>query len=359
MSEKKPRSFSFFGGCLTGCLTAIFIPVILIVLCALCVEFVFKDQTQGFTRSLDAASCKQQGQYVYTWRWGDGTSNDPKVARLYLKGVIEEEEPQVFSFLLEDRKVYEHSLVAKINHVTNNDSIDGIWLEIDSPGGEVSLSDEIYHSLCCFRESRPGRFVFVYFKSQACSGGYYIALAGDRIMSGPVAWTGSIGVIVSSFNLSKLAENIGVQGLNVASSGNKALLDPLQPVNTNHVAIVQKVVDQTYERFIALVSERRKLPLEEIKPIADGRILSAQDALSHKLIDAIGYEEDALEEVVRLAKKFNPNASGVRIYSVESAEMFFRFPFPVMGESQVLSEIIRRRAKIESANRMFDKPCMK
>jgi protease-4 len=263
---------------------------------------------------------------LYTWRWGNGDEEDPKIVRLYLRGMIEEKSEENLSIIFPMQQKMEHPLISKIRAVTENPAIDGIWLEIDSPGGAVSLSDQIYHYLCKFRESAKGRFVFVYFKSQACSGGYYVAVAADRIMAGPTAWTGSIGVIVAGYNLSKLAKTVGVESLNIASSNNKALLDPLKPVDTNHLAIVQRVVDQTYESFLALVSQRRNIPEKVLRPIADGRILSARDALDFKLIDSIGYEEDAFEELKNLSLSRKPHAKSLRVYTVELEDSVFSMP---------------------------------
>lgn len=349
--EKKPsRVGTFFAGCFSGCLilAVVFflLPIMLVTVALFNMDGDISTTLKGNIGNVTKAS----PNVGYTWRWGDGGDKDPKIARLYLRGIIKEEERPDFSFLPIENESREYRLITKIKAVTANKDFDGIWLEIDSPGGVMTLSDEIYHQLCRFKASDKGRFVFVYFKAQACSGGYYVAMAGDRIMGGPTAWTGSIGVIVSGCNFSKLADKLGIEGVDIASSENKAILSPLQPVNTNHVAIVQRVVDQNYERFLNLVSASRNIPIEKLRPIADGRILSSQDAKRYNLIDAIGYEEDAFEEVCKLAKQRCPESDKVRIYTVECCDYKFGFSFPMTTQSESLLRLLQGGAGLKSLN---------
>lgn len=313
------KSSNFLGGCLTGCFMALVllvgVPVALVTLVTCKIGALVEAETTK-------AGGKKAPSYEYTWRWGDGDASSVKVVRLYLKGVImgDGEEDSLFT----TRKRYEHALVSRIRAATENKEIGGIWMDIESPGGAVTLSDEIRHALVLFKRSRQGRFVFARFGDQACSGGYYVATAADYIMASPTTWTGSIGVIIPAVNAAKLAEKLGVESVNIVSAENKAILDMLEPVNTNHVAILQRSVDQAYERFLSLVSESRGVPADELRPVADGRILTAQDALEAKLIDAIGYEEDALRQVEAMAKAADSDTSGVRVYTMDSDDGFFK-----------------------------------
>ena len=307
------RSSNFLGGCLTGCFAALVllvgVPVVLTTLAFCKIGALVETETK-------TEAGKKVQSYDYTWRWGDGDASSVKVVRLYLKGVImgDGEEDSLFT----TKKRYEHALISRIRVATENKEIGGIWIDIDSPGGAVTLSDEIRHALVIFKRSRQGRFVFARFCDQACSGGYYVATAADYIMANPTTWTGSIGVIIPAVNAAKLAEKVGVESVNIVSAENKAILDMLEPVNTNHIAILQRSVDQAYERFLSLVSESRGVPADELRPVADGRILTAQDALEAKLIDAIGYEEDALKQVEAMAKAADSDTSGVRVYTMDS-----------------------------------------
>jgi protease-4 len=141
-----------------------------------------------------------------------------------------------------------------------------------------------------------------------CSGGYYAAAPADCIMARPTTLTGSIGVIMSTVNIAELANKIGLEGVTIASGGNKDLLNPLKPVDTNHVAILQRPIQQLYDRFVGIVAKGRKLPTETVRTLADGRVFSAEDALKNKLVDCIGHEADAMKQLKKLAK------GDVRIY---------------------------------------------
>jgi protease-4 len=136
----------------------------------------------------------------------------------------------------------------------------------------------------------------------AASGGYYVALAADRIVVQPTSVVGSIGVIISSMNLHGLSEKLGVEDVSITSADNKALLNALDPVNPEHLAILQQVVDDMYVRFRGLVLANR--PIDEAfadeRSLFDGRIFHAADALDTGLVDVMGYGDKAREEVLEL-----------------------------------------------------------
>jgi signal peptide peptidase SppA len=318
------RKTGFFGGCFTGCLLSLAILVVLPVLVMSCAVSQVAGVMGSGMSAITSGESRDVTGYSYVWRWGNGGDKCVKVARLALEGVITKETASRSIFLLEDEK--ENELLSQIGFVTDDEEISGIWLDIDTPGGEVTLSDEIRHALEVFRASRKGRFVFAMFGSLACSGGYYVATAADYIMAEPTTITGSIGVIMPGFNAAGLAEKLGISSVNIASSENKAILDPLEPVKPEHVALLKSVVDEEYERFLALVAESRRVPADRLRPIADGRVLTARQALEAKLIDDIGYEEDAIDIVCKLAAEVAPDSDGVRIYRLKSEDRLFKFP---------------------------------
>ena len=134
----------------------------------------------------------------------------------------------------------------------------------------------------------------------AASGGYYISVPADRIIAQPTALIGSIGVIIQTPNIKGPTEKIGVTDTTIKSGKNKDLLNPFHPVDPAQVALLQESVDAMYDRFLSLVAEGRDLKKSELKPLADGRIFTAEDALKHKLIDGIGYWDEALDETAAL-----------------------------------------------------------
>lgn len=178
-----------------------------------------------------------------------------------------------------------------IEHAIDDDDIQAILLVIDSPGGGVGPSDALYHALERFKLARPGRVVVVQAGDLLASGAYYIAMQADWVNATPTTVVGSIGVIMPGINAAGLAQKIGLSDSSVASGPSKDLGNPLKPVNPAHTAIQQAVVDALYDRFVGIVAGGRHLPESDVRALADGRILSARDALEHRLIDGIGYED--------------------------------------------------------------------
>jgi len=255
------------------------------------------------------------------WMCGEGDEDDPEVVYIPMRGVIAETDLDdgLFSESVSDYS----TALRSIRVATRDKKMRGICLLLDTPGGTVTDSDIMADALRRFRAAGKDRFVLVLMGSMCCSGGYYVAAEADYIMAHPTTTTGSIGVIMNGLNAAELAKKVGVKSVNIASGANKALLDPLEPVNPEHVKVLKRPVDQDYERFVSIVARGRKLPLDKVKPIADGRILSAKDALDAKLIDGFGYAEDAWEKAAELAK-----SEEVRIYRYEESFSWKRFFSP-------------------------------
>jgi len=233
-----------------------------------------------------------------TLAWGD-ESAETHVAVLYLDGIILDESGQT---LFGETTSPVARLLNEIQAVTMDPAYDAILLHIDSPGGGVTASDEIYRALMAFKESRPDRRVVAHIQDMAASGGYYAALAADRIVAQPTSVVGSIGVLISAVNFHKLGEKLGIEDVTLTSSENKALLNALDPVDPEHTAILQEVVDSMYERFRTLVLEHRPFTSEfaDEHQLLDGRIFTLPDALDFGLVDRMGYEDEARFEVAEL-----------------------------------------------------------
>ena len=173
----------------------------------------------------------------------------------------------------------------------------------------------------------------------AASGAYYISLAADYIIAHPTTITGSIGVIMQTYNVSKLAEKLGVTDVTVKSGNNKDLLNAFQPVSETQKAVIQETIDAMYERFAGLVAKERKLPLEKVKQLADGRIFTSEQAKANKLIDEIGYIEDAYLKLAELL-----NEKSVCVYRYKEKEGIFNFfKRPKYGLSSELQNLVRER----------------
>ncbi|MBT4259301.1 MAG: signal peptide peptidase SppA [Nitrospina sp.] len=178
-------------------------------------------------------------------------------------------------------------------------NIKGILLRVNSPGGTVTSSDIIYHEIKSFKERFKVK-VYVSVIDVAASGGYYVALAGDRIMVHPTSLVGSIGVLALKLNLESLMDKVGVEWEVVKSSKKKDFMSPFRPLTKEERLLFQETIDRYYDRFVDLVVLNRDgLDVKEVRALADGRVYNARQALNNHLVDSIGY----LKDLVELAKK--------------------------------------------------------
>lgn len=187
---------------------------------------------------------------------------------------------------------------ARLNRAAADPLVKGVILRIDSPGGEVTASDIITHEIIKFRE-RTGIPVVALTMGTAASGGYYIAAGCDAIFAHPSTITGSIGVISIFPNVRELFEKLGLEMTIVKSGAMKDAGSPFKEMSEEERAVFQRINDEFYEKFLDVVHSARGnfLSREKLKKLADGRILTAAQALEHGLIDSIGYIDEALAEV--------------------------------------------------------------
>ena len=225
--------------------------------------------------------------------WSSGYG-DVKVVRLELSGLIMRGAEEKWFGVAADPV---EKLLRQIRCATEDEAVRAILLEVDSPGGAVTPSDEIYEALRRFRASEEGRFLVVHIRDVGASGAYYVAMAADYLMAEPTAIVGSVGVIMQSLNMKGLSDKIGLSAVTIKSGENKDLLNPFEEVNTNQVSLLQEVVDGMQDRFAGLVVEARGL---ENRALLDGRIFLAEAALQAGLIDGVGYLDQALAKVAEL-----------------------------------------------------------
>jgi protease-4 len=183
----------------------------------------------------------------------------------------------------------------------NDQNIRGILLRIDSPGGTITDSDVIYHSLVEFKKAKKIKIVAA-MGDIAASGALYIAMAADEIYAHPTTVTGSIGVIMDHMEYSDLLDKLGVKSDPVTSGPYKDISSPYRKMSVQERALLQQVVSAQYEKFIKVVQDGRpKMNPQQIRSIADGRIMTADEAKERGLIDGIGYLDDVYKRMTQLS----------------------------------------------------------
>ncbi len=175
----------------------------------------------------------------------------------------------------------------------DDDRIRAVVLRINSPGGTVTASDILYHELARFKARRKVPVVASILDVGA-SGGYYVALAADRILVHPTTITGSIGVLMLNVDSGGLLEKIGVSANYIKSGVHKDMGSPFRGLTSEERAIFQQIIDRLYARFVELVARERRLDEARVRQLADGRVYTASEALAVGLVDRIGYLEDAI-----------------------------------------------------------------
>ncbi|MBI4376927.1 MAG: signal peptide peptidase SppA [Elusimicrobia bacterium] len=184
--------------------------------------------------------------------------------------------------------------VRKLKQMSETKGIKAIVLDINSPGGSVGATQELYSQILRIRKEKNIPIVAL-FGDVAASGGYYIASACDKIVAHPGTLTGSIGVLFRVSNMEGLFSKIGFKLEPIKSGKHKDIGSPSRPMTPEERAILQALVDDAYQQFVAAVSAGRKLPEEQVRTLADGRIYSGTQALEAKLVDALGDSTDAAE----------------------------------------------------------------
>jgi protease IV len=187
--------------------------------------------------------------------------------------------------------------IYQLHEFRDNDRIKAVILRIDSPGGVVGPSQEIYEEVKKFTKKKP---LVVSMGSVAASGGYYIAAPSSMIYANPGTITGSIGVLMKLSNVQNLLEKIGMNSFVLKSGEFKDSGSPFRKMTEREKQVLQGVIDNMQGQFVRAVSEGRKIPVDKVKLLADGRIYTGEQALEAKLIDRIGNLQDAVEATAKM-----------------------------------------------------------
>jgi protease IV len=215
-------------------------------------------------------------------RKGDGISLADKIAVVPVTGVI-----------TDSRQVLE-----QLNDFKTHTSVKAIVVRIDSPGGGVGPSQEIFEEI---KKVRKVKKVVASIGSVGASGGYYVACASDRVVANPGALVGSIGVIVEFANFEELLQKIGVKGVVLKSGKYKDVLSPIREITEEEKALVQNVIDNVHQQFVNAVTEERRLTPAQVEAVADARIFTGLQARDLGLVDQLGNFHDAVDLAAKMA----------------------------------------------------------
>ena len=243
-------------------------------------------------------------------RFSNVTPRKNYVAVLHVEGTIQSE----------GNSYNQEWILENIRKFKNDPKNHGIILFINSPGGTVYEADETYLALQDYKST--GKKVYAYLGSMAASGGYYIACASDKIFANRNTLTGSIGVIAGQFiDITEFLEDHGIHYETVHAGRNKNMGNYNEPLNEEQRQIMQSIADECYEQFTSIVSSSRHMSYDEVLPLCDGRIYTANQALNNGLIDGIGSWNDFLVEI----ENDNPELSECITveYSYEKEKSFF------------------------------------
>lgn len=234
---------------------------------------------------------------------GNDLSFGDKIAVVEVDGIITESE----------------SISKQIKAFGERDDIKAIVVRINSPGGGVGPSQEIYREI---KKVNAKKKVIASMGAVAASGGYYIAAAANQIVANPGTITGSIGVIMEFANAEELLSKIGFKGYVIKSGEYKDIGSPLRGMKENEKRLLQNVIDDVHRQFVDVVAENRKLKVDVVKKIADGRIFSGQQAKEIGLVDNIGNFQDAIDIAASISNikgkpvVLYPEKKGVRLWDI-------------------------------------------
>ncbi len=207
----------------------------------------------------------------------------PKVALLEVNGLITDSE----------------GVIRQLRHHIENETVQAFVIRINSPGGGVAASQEIYEEIKKIRQIHE-KPVVASLSTVGASGGYYIAAAADKIVANPGSITGSIGVIMQIPNLSNLLQKVGIQSVVIKSGQYKDLASATRELTREERKLLQQLIDDIHDQFIQAVMEGRNLSRKQVETVADGRIFTGRQALELGLVDQLGNLQDAIETAAKM-----------------------------------------------------------
>lgn len=276
------------GGFLRGCLIVLAVFIVIGFLGFLALSTVTGIIIGMIDETATAASTDYTAEFI-----SGNQEAENRIAVIDVKGTITSDSESFGSLVANSKQI-----VKLIRAAKDDDSVKAIIIDLDTPGGEVTASDEIYHEL-----KLCGKPVVAMMNTLAASGGYYVACGANKIVANKFTMTGSIGVIMSTVDVSALLDWAKVKPEFYTSGKMKAMLNPALPTTEEEAKVVQALVMDAYKEFAGIVSEARKIPLEKITDgeLGDGRVFDGEQALANGLVDQLGYFSTAEDAALELA----------------------------------------------------------
>ena len=238
-----------------------------------------------------------RSQSVHKLTLVDGNS-DETIQKISIEGEIGAEMTNTYS---------RASIINQIKEAKSNSNVKAILLSVNTPGGGVYETAELYNEL-----KNSGKDVYVSMKKQATSGGYYVSMAAKKIFANTETTTGSLGVIMSYVSAQKFLNDHGIKQETIRSGEQKAVGGLTEDLPESTRKIYQEQNKEAYDRFVKAIAQGRSMSEDEVKKLADGRTYTGTQAVENKLIDKIGTEEDLINFIKEDKKLFNPKVIELR-----------------------------------------------
>ena len=238
-----------------------------------------------------------RSQSVHKLTLVDGNS-DETIQKISIEGEIGAEMTNTYS---------RASIINQIKEAKSNSNVKAILLSVNTPGGGVYETAELYNEL-----KKSGKDVYVSMKKQATSGGYYVSMAAKKIFANTETTTGSLGVIMSFVSAQKYLNDHGIKQETIRSGEQKAIGGLLEDLPESTRKIYQEQNKEAYDRFVKAIAQGRNMSEDEVRKLADGRTYTGTQAVENKLIDKIGTEEDLINFIKEDKKLFNPKVIELR-----------------------------------------------
>ena len=238
-----------------------------------------------------------RSQSVHKLTLVDGNS-DETIQKISIEGEIGAEMTNTYS---------RASVINQIKEAKSNSNVKAILLSVNTPGGGVYETAELYNEL-----KNSGKDVYVSMKKQATSGGYYVSMAAKKIFANTETTTGSLGVIMSYVSAQKFLNNHGIKQETIRSGEQKAVGGLTEDLPESTRKIYQEQNKEAYDRFVKAIAQGRSMSEDEVRKLADGRTYTGTQAVENKLIDKIGTEEDLINFIKEDKKLSNPKVIELR-----------------------------------------------